>query len=174
MYNYIVGLQYVIFLKKEIDLYDDLLPALSNVRFISQLFKEKSDKIILFQHEQLYKRLQNNGDHGSKLWNAVYSLRYSDNNDKKTRDNSPEHFLYRDVYGYQNLIKWYSPMNCFDDGYKEFLLSNNDYLEKVKDLEKEIINIQLNPNEQEILKKMNEIFKDIILDQGFQIIALWS
>lgn len=101
------GVQYEIYLNKEFDLYDDILPICIDVRKMIKLEKITHNsnyyKLVIISYEELNKRLGKKV-HIQKYIQSLNTLSYggSFNYSRKTH---PELFKYADVINYKTYIK---------------------------------------------------------------------
>jgi hypothetical protein len=100
--NY-VGVNYVIYLTRPIDQYDDLLPICISARKMMTFHKNDPTKICVFGYETFNKQFQKSVE-SQKITKAILELSYS-RIDMSQRKEYPELFLYNDVYVYSEKIK---------------------------------------------------------------------
>ena len=101
--------RYEIYLTKPLDLYNDILPICSSVRYMLkyvQMVKDGIDeyKLIIIDTENLNKRFITRPIAKSYAC-ALDTIEYSYNDKTVTRENEPTMFEYQDVFTYANKIK---------------------------------------------------------------------
>ena len=101
--------RYEIYLTKPLDLYNDILPICSSVRYMLkyvQMVKDGIDeyKLIIIDTENLNKRFITRPIAKSYAC-AIDTIEYSYNDKTVTRENEPTMFEYQDVFTYANKIK---------------------------------------------------------------------
>ena len=101
--------RYEIYLTKPLDLYNDILPICSSVRYMLkyvQMVKDGIDeyKLIIIDTENLNKRFITRPIAKSYAC-ALDTIEYSYNDKTITRENEPTMFEYQDVFTYANKIK---------------------------------------------------------------------
>lgn len=101
--------RYEIYLTKALDLYNDILPICSSVRYMLkyvQMVKDGIDeyKLIIIDTENLNKRFITRPIAKSYAC-ALDTIEYSYNDKTVTRENEPTMFEYQDVFTYANKIK---------------------------------------------------------------------
>jgi len=160
------GVQYIIKLNKNIDLYDDLLPICSSVRTMIKILPEQ--KICILPYSTLDKRFGEN--EYSKV--LVPSLNSSNNL-----------FICLDVYNYSKFVKdeknliplskqeildmelMYKKLLDDETNYKDiyklkdllkiqYIISDSDYYQKIIEIEENITNIQLTKEEELLIEKI--------------------
>jgi hypothetical protein len=103
--GYYYGVQYEIYLNKELDLYDDILPICIDARQMISLEKIKKDcnenKLVIIPYEKLNKRFD------ERKYTSAYitSLNKISYDHKLNRKDNPELFKYYDVRFYGTNIK---------------------------------------------------------------------
>ena len=100
--------RYEIYLTKPLDLYNDILPICSSVRYMLKYIKMKKDdvdeyKLIIIDTEKLNKRFTTRPISKSYAC-AIDTIKY-DYNKQITREKEPTMFEYQDVFTYANKIK---------------------------------------------------------------------
>lgn len=99
------GVQYEIYLNKELDLFDDILPICIGVRKMISLERISKDsnkyKLVIIPCREFDGRFEKK-EHARKYMNSLDSIRY---NHKLTRKTNPEDFVYYDVKNYETCIK---------------------------------------------------------------------
>ena len=103
------SVRYEIYLTKPLDLYNDILPICSSVRYMLkyvQMVKDGIDeyKLIIIDTENLNKRFITRPIAKSYAC-ALDTIEYSYNDKTVTRENEPTMFEYQDVFTYANKIK---------------------------------------------------------------------
>lgn len=191
------GLQYEIYLNKELDLFNDILPICIHVRKMISLEKVDKNseqyKLVIISHKELDKR----------FYQKQNSLKYAENNDlishnhNITRKSYPEEFKYYDVKNYKSLIKHnkcpqpftqeelkkcekrfeeitdiYNDQDFWSKSPEEIkgldieqyelikilniqrIISNPSYFEEIKEIERELTDIELTDGEKELIDKV--------------------
>jgi hypothetical protein len=169
------GVQYIIKLNKEIDLYDDLLPICSHVRTMLKILPDQ--KICILHYNTLDKRFREN-EESKKLISSLFS-EYS--SIRERNDTNKDLFIYLDVYNYSKFVKDkknLTPLSKqeilnIESMYKklldseiylkeiddeiirlkdllkiQYIISDNEYYQKIIEIEKNITNIQLTKEEE--------------------------
>ena len=99
------GVQYEIYLNKELDLYNDILPICIDVRKMISLEKINKDsnqyKLVIIPYREFDKRFEKR-EHVRKYMSSLDEISY---NHQINRNSNPEAFKYYDVKIYKNLIK---------------------------------------------------------------------
>ena len=103
------SVRYEIYLTKPLDLYNDILPICSSVRYMLkyvQMVKDGIDeyKLIIIDTENLNKRFITRPIAKSYAC-AIDTIEYDYNDKTVTRENEPTMFEYQDVFTYANKIK---------------------------------------------------------------------
>jgi len=107
--------RYEIYLTKPLDVYNDILPICSSVRYMLkyvQMGKDEKDekdgvdeyKLIIIDTENLNKRFTTRPISKSYVY-AINTIEYDYNNKQITRENEPTMFECQDVFTYANKIK---------------------------------------------------------------------
>ena len=163
------GVQYEIFLNKELDLYNDILPICIHVRKMISLQKvdrnSEQYKLVIIPHEELEKR----------FYQKQNTRKYAENNDlisynhSITRESYPENFKYYDVILYKSLIKHNKCLEPFtQEEFKKYekepklrktldiqrIISNPVYFDEIKEIERELTDIELTDGEKELINKV--------------------
>lgn len=188
------GVQYEIYLNKELDLFDDILPICIDVRKMISLEKINKDsnqyKLVIIPYRELDKRFEKR----ENVTKYVQSLDEISYNHYITRKSNPEEFKYYDVKVYDNIIKhneYSQPFteeelkNCekrFEDVIEIYkhddfwnkpeeerkeidfeqnnlrrilniqrIISNPVYCEEIKQIERELTDIELTDREKELV-----------------------
>lgn len=189
------GVQYEIYLNKELDLYNDVLPICINVRKMISLEKINNNsnqyKLVIIPYTELGKRFEKR-ENVRKYMNSLDEISF---NHKITRKTNPELFKYYDVKKYTNYIKhsvlpevyteeqfqklehrveelsskyneldyWekYSPQERKDFDIERSILievlrvqriiKNKEYFEEIKEIERELTDIDLTDREKELI-----------------------
>jgi len=166
------GVQYIIKLNKDIDLYDELLPICSSVRTMIKILPEQ--KICILPYSTLDKRFSEN-EYSKILVSSLNSIEY--NTICERNDINKDLFIYLDVYNYSKFVKdkknlkplskqeildielMYKKLlndeTYFKDVYKlkdllkiQYIISDREYYQKIIEIEKNITNIQLTKEEE--------------------------
>jgi len=93
------GVQYEIYLNKQLNLFDDVLPICIDVRKMISL---EHNKLVIIPYRELDKRFEKR-EHVIKYMESMDEISY---NYKITRKTNPELFKYQDVKNYTNYIKY--------------------------------------------------------------------
>ena len=192
------GVQYEIYLNKELDLYNDVLPICMDVRQMISL--EKTDKhsnqykLVVIPYKELDKRFVKRG-HITKYMESLNEISY---NHQITRKTHPELFKYYDVniyakhvkhsedilpYTEETFEKLENRLEELSSKYKELdywekysnqerkdfdieggilmdvlkvqrIIRNKEYFEEIKQIERELTNIELTDGEKELIQKV--------------------
>ena len=163
------GVQYEIYLNKELDLYNDILPICIHVRKMISLEKVDKNseqyKLVIIPHKELDKR----------FYQKQNSRKYAEDKDlisynhNITRKSCPEQFKYYDVKIYNSLIKHNKCLEPFtqeelkkcEKEHKlrktldiQRIISNPVYFEEIKEIERELTDIELTDGEKELIKSI--------------------
>ena len=189
------GVQYEIYLNKELDLFNDILPICIDVRKMISLEKHSNQyKLVIIPYRELDERFEKR-EHVRKYMGSLDEISYDH---RKTRKTHPDLFKYYDVKIYKNSLKYYKfpePYTqeelkecekCFDDlldiynsedfwdkyssdERNEFnkkqitlretlniqrIISNPEYFEEIKEIERELTDIELTEEEKELVQKV--------------------
>ena len=192
------GVQYEIYLNKELDLFDDVLPICIDVRKMISLEKINKDsdhyKLVIIPYTGLGKRFEKR-ENVRKYMNSLDEISY---NHQITRKTNPDMFKYRDVKNYSNYIKhselpepyteeqfqkletrveelsskyneldyWekYSPQERKDFDIErsiiievlrvQRIIKNKEYFEEIKEIERELTDIELTNGEKELITRI--------------------
>lgn len=209
------GVQYEIYLNKELDLFDDILPICIDVRKMISLEKvdknSKQYKLLVIPHKELDKR----------FYQKQNSRKYAENNDlisynhNITRKSNSDKFKYYDVKTYKNILKhnqcpvpftqeelkncekrfediieiyqydnfWNKPqeerkeLDIEQDKLRQTLniqriISNPVYFEEIKEIERELTNIELTRDEEELVLQVlhHPKLEGVISSHGINLI----
>ena len=168
------GVQYIIKLNKDIDLYDDLLPICSSVRSMIKIIPNQ--KICILPYNTLDKRFGENV-YSTKLISSLFSEYRSF---RERNDANKDLFIYLDIYNYSKFVKDEKNLTPLskqeildielmykkllnDETYSkdvhdniikltdllkiQYIISDSDYYQKIIEMEKNITNIQLTEQE---------------------------
>ena len=177
------GVQYEIYLNKEISLWDDVLPICSYVKKMLTLEKVKGYKdkykLVVIPYNDFDKRLKNNDE----IYCYIHSVEIIKNNGIMDREKYREDFKYYDVEVYKNYIKHTNHelnnlsenleiLGTIRDSEIEKIIENREYLKEIKELEQNITNIELTDIEKEIINMVmnHPNLKGTIESHGINII----
>ena len=194
------GVQYEIYLNKELNLFDDVLPICIDVRKMISLEKinlnSEQYKLVIIPYTELGKRFEKR-ENVRKYMNSLDEISY---NHQITRKTNPELFKYRDIKNYTNYIKHselpepyteehfqklenrveelsskYNELDYWEkyssEERKNFdiersiliqvlivqrIIRNKEYFEEIKEIERELTNIELTDGEKELITRILE------------------
>jgi len=192
------GVQYEIYLNKELDLFNDILPICIDVRKMISLEKinKISDnyKLVIIPYRELDKRFEKR----ENVRKYIDSLNEISFNHQITRKSNPEQFKYYDVKIYAQHIKYSKQVEAYSEEmfdklenkvqelsskYNELdywekysseqrknfdiergilmdvlkvqrIIRNNEYFEEIKQIERELTDIELTDGEKELINKV--------------------
>lgn len=126
------GVQYEIYLNKEISLWDDVLPICSYVKKMLTLEKVKGYKdkykLVVIPYNDFDKRLKNNDE----IYCYIHSVEIIKNNSELDREKHKEDYKYYDVAFYKDNIKHAKyDLNILDEDLYNKLESN---INKIKEI----------------------------------------
>lgn len=210
------GVQYEIYLNKELDLFDDILPICIDVRKMISLEKINKDsdnyKLVIIPYRELDKRFEKR-EHVREYIRSLDEISY---NHQITRKSNPEEFKYYDVKVYTQHIKHSEELEPYKDEMfeklenrvqelsskyneldywekysseerKDFdiergilmdvlkfqrIIRNKDYCEEIKQIERELTDIELTDREKELVTRVLEhpILQGKISSHGINLI----
>ena len=189
MYNNIYDIRCIIKLNEYFDYYNDILPLCIELKLMIKYIKEQNILVIFskslnnrFYDKPIYKTFiesiinfdSNNYDDEALIWKDVlnYSLNYKYNNEFDKYNDEELYYMnnrFIEIENNYDLLKLpddisseYGELFPFVEYYH--IISNKDRFEKIKNLEKEFVYIELNNEEKEILEfiKNHPKFKDYI------------
>jgi hypothetical protein len=109
------GVQYEIYLNKELDLFDDVLPICIDVRKMISLEKINNNsnqyKLVIIPYTGLGKRFEKR-ENVRKYMKSLDEISY---NHQITRKTNPELFKYQDVKNYTNYIKYSEHLETYTE-----------------------------------------------------------
>jgi len=146
------GVQYEIYLNKELDLFDDVLPICIDVRKMISLEKINKNSeqynLVIIPYRELDKRFETK-EHIRKYMRSLDEISY---NHKITRKSNPEEFKYYDVKIYAQHIKYSEELEPYKDEMFEKLekkleelsskYNEDDYWEKYSSEERKAFDIE--------------------------------
>lgn len=186
------GVQYEIYLNKELDLFNDILPICIDVRKMISLEKHSNQyKLVIIPYRELDERFEKR-EHVRKYMQSLDEISY---NHQITRKSNPEEFKYYDVKIYKTYIKHSEEIEPYTDEtfenlekkveelsskYNEHdywekysseerksfdiergilmdvlkvqrIIRNKNYFEEIKEIERELTNIELTDGEKELI-----------------------
>ena len=192
------GVQYEIYINKELDLFNDILPICINVRKMISLEKVDKNseqyKLVIIPYRELNERFEKK-EQVRKYMQSLDEISY---NHQFTRKTHPDLFKYYDVKIYKTYIKHskeidepcteemfenlekkleellrkYDEDDFWDKSKQELdefgievgilkdilkiqrIIRNKDYFEEIKEIERELTNIELTDGEKEIINKV--------------------
>ena len=187
------GVQYEIYLNKQLNLFDDVLPICIDVRKMISL---EHNKLVIIPYRELDKRFEKR-EHVIKYMESMDEISY---NYRITRKTNPELFKYQDVKNYTTYIKHselpepyteehfqklehrveelsskYNELDYWEkyssEERKKFdtersilievlrvqrIIRNKEYFEEIKEIERELTNIELTDGEKELITRILE------------------
>jgi hypothetical protein len=189
MYSNTYGLRCIIKLNKYFDFYNDIIPLCVELKIIIKYIKERNILVIFskcfenrFYNRSVYKifieSIQknncNNNDQDILIWKDIlnYTLNYKYNNQYEKYINEDFHYINDRFLEIENGYNFSKIPDDISAEYEELfpvieyynIVSNKDRFEKIKELENELVNIELNNDEKEILNFIRNYppFKDSI------------
>ena len=162
------GVQYEIYLNRELDLYNDVLPICIDVRTMISMQQQSGQyKLVIVPYREFTERFS-----GIKLSpeyvSSLNKIEYS----HMTKTTNPELFKYYDVKMYAELIKPCKDLSSYDNilngtiGPQETygklsdalivqdIIRNADYFEEIKAIERELTNIDLTDSEKTLINSV--------------------
>lgn len=210
------GVQYEIYLNKELDLFDDILPICIDVRKMISLEKvdkiSKKYKLVVIPYKELEKRFVKKEYFSNYMQSNDY---ISFNSLHITRKSNSDKFKYYDVKTYKNILKhnqcpipftqeelkncekrfediieiykcdnfWNKPeeerkeLDIEQDKLRQTLniqriISNPVYFEEIKEIERELTNIELTRDEEELVLQVlhHPKLEGVISSHGINLI----
>lgn len=160
-------IQYEVYLKEEIDFFNDFLPICISLRTMFKYEKCKYNngwKIIVLSDRQLKKRFSQL-PYSHKFVQCMYETGYND--DAITRESHPEIFKYYDAFVYSQCIKNANYTSITQDEFNE-LKERYNYV-------KNILNGNIDVKDKDMLqyyKEMNEIrnnlkIQNVLIDKDY-------
>lgn len=187
------GVQYEIYLNKQLNLFDDVLPICIDVRKMISL---EHNKLVIIPYRELDKRFEKR-QNVRKYMESMDEISY---NHQITRKTNQELFKYQDVKNYTTYIKHselpepyteehfqklehrveelsskYNELDYWEkyssEERKKFdiersiiievlrvqrIIRNNEYFEEIKEIERELTNIELTDGEKELITRILE------------------
>jgi len=146
------GIHYIIQLNKEIDVYNDLLPICSDIRFM--LDKLPNQRLCVLSYHILNERFMNT-QYYIDLLSSLNFINYFDyTRGNIRREDYKEKFLYLDVFNYSRKFKSISKDKWIINDLSKLLNDDPEYYEKIVALEKNFTNIELTEDEKRMIDKI--------------------
>ena len=158
--------RYEIYLTKPLDLYNDILPICSSIRYMLKYIQMKKDgidgyKLIIIDTSNLDKRFTTRPIANSYAC-ALDTIEYDYNNKQITREKEPNMFEYQDVFTYANKIKHQNQEdNLFIPIKKEQLEELKIRLEEILDISAGLCDKKSEIDSKSLTLEYNKIFKTI-------------
>jgi hypothetical protein len=146
--------RYEIYLTKPLDLYNDILPICSSIRYMLKYIQMGKDgidgyKLIIIDTDKLDKRFTTRpiaNDYACALDTIEYSYK------TVTREKDPTMFEYQDVFTYANKIKHQNQEDNLFIPQIQPIIANPEYYNKIISMEQELTNIELTQEELDLIK----------------------